>query len=252
MDNASRSGGGFVGAVVVIVLLITLIYVLVYFVRDWSYSAASAPWLVEGSQVAKQATQIPGALIPPSNDGRYGLEFSYSFWVYVNEWNTPGGIKGGTVGGVDPIETYKHIMHKGDQNLIFQAPGFWMDDFSNRIVFRMNTFEDMAEECMVDNIPIGKWVNIIAVVIGKNVDLYVNGGLKNRCEFKGIPMQNMGDVYIGGTRSFDGFISRMRYYSYALPIWQVEQVFGMGPSDLPPTQPGAQPPYLAPTYWFSN
>lgn len=234
-----------VSVIVALVLLVAVFYFVWYLFSDWSNGAANAPWLIKDTRIARKGAVVPGSIIPFSSDGRFGLEFSYSFWIYVNEWDTPS-----------QTGAMKHIMHKGDSNPTpqFQAPGFWMDANTNRIVFRMNTFNknQFTEECGLNNIPIGKWVNIVAVVIGKNVDLYVNGNLKNRCSFDGVPMQNYGDIYLTQNGGFDGFLSKFRYYSYALPYWKVEQIMADGPSPAPCTETGTKPPYQAFDYWLQG
>ena len=241
----------FVGIAVAIIVLILVLYFIYTVYVDYNNSYVTSPWLIPTTRIARQGLVLPGSTIPVSNDGSFGLEFSYSFWLYVNEWNVPG-VAGGAGGAGSVLG--KHIMNKGSNDGViptFQAPGFWLDDTSNKIIVQMNTFASMNEHCSISDVPIGKWVNIILVVINRHMDLYVNGNLKNRCELKGLPRQNYGDVFITQNGGFDGFLSKMRYYNYALPYYKVEQIFNDGPSDAPCTQTGTKPPYLAYDYWVS-
>ena len=241
-------GSTVVSAIVVIALIIGLMYMLWFMYRNWTSSNASSPWLVKDTRIARQGLVIPGNMIPLSNDGRFGMEFSYSMWIYVNQWDTPVAQQ-----SKQPL---KHILHKGDSSPapVFQAPGIWMDQSSNEIVVVMNTFNktDTKDGCVVSNIPIGLWVNLIVICIENKIDIYVNGGLKNRCTLNGIPMQNMGDVYITQNGGYDGFISKVRYYNYALPYWKVEQILADGPSKAPCTETGATPPYQSIDYWLQR
>jgi len=253
MDNvrniaAGRAGVGssIVGAIVVIAILVALVYLIYYVLSDWRYTSASSPWLVKGTRIARKALRLPASLIPVSNDSRYGIEFTYSFWMYVNSWSTPNQLAGGS--------NLQHILHKGssEANPQFQAPGIYMDQNSNRIVVKMNTFGNLNEECIVDNIPIGKWVYVTVVVINKNIDIYVNGNLKNRCTLTGIPMQNVGDMYITQNGGFDGMLGNVQYFNRALPYWKIEQLFNIGPPMTPCPESGVRPPYLASGFWLSD
>ena len=38
-------------------------------------------------------------------------------------------------------------------------------------------------------------------------------------------------LYATNYGGFDGFVSKMKYFNYAVPIWKVIQLFNMGPSN---------------------
>lgn len=237
-----------------------------YFVLKTVYSqynntVQSEPWLVETSKSASVQSIFPGKNIPLSNDGKFGIEFSYSLWMYIDEWEDNSTFKDNHNDN-DKKGMLKHILHKGD-NIANpnQAPGLWLKRVNNdlRIVVKMNTFNtyDKCEEencymerCEIGNIPLNKWIHITLVTINKNVDLYVNGFLKKRCLLQGLPRQNNGDVYLNAFNGFRGFLSRVRYFNYALPIWKIEQIMHQGPSNyVGPDISKAVPPYFAYNWW---
>lgn len=229
------------GIISFIIVVLIIIYLIWYIITDYRNTRTNEPWLIKTTKIARTSKVIPGQLIPRSVDEQFGIEFSYTMWIYITDWGT---YKSGE---------YKHILHKGDATAMpLQAPGFWLYPDSNRIAINMNTFESVNESCDIGNIPIGKWFHITLVVIGKNMDVYINGRLKRRCKLKGLPKQNYGNVYITQWNGFDGFLSKVRYFNYALPFWKIEQIVADGPSQAPCVDTQQKPPYFAPDYWFQT
>lgn len=231
-------------------MALIIIFMISQYVYDsYNTTLSSEPWLVETTKNAQYQSIFPSDKIPLSTDGRFGIEFSYSFWIFINEWRNGSSAKSGE----------HHVLHKGDPTgYSAQCPGIWIAKDTNTLILRMNTFSDstdckgedcLFEMCKIAGIPVHKWVHITISVINKNVDIYVNGFLKKRCLLKGLPRQNRGDVYMNAFGGFNGFMSRVRYFNYALQVWKIEQIIKQGPSDAPCEQTGETPPYLAYDWW---
>ncbi len=230
----------FMGIVFIILFVIIIAYLLMKVTNDYRQLNTNEPWLVRQTKIARVAKSIPGHLIKPSTDGQFGIEFSYAMWIYITDWTYKN-------------DEYKHILHKGNNSAMpLQAPGIWLYPKENKIAINMNTFYSVKESCDIGNIPIGKWFHLTVVVIGKNMDVYVNGNLKKRCEFKGVPKQNYGDVYINLWGGFDGFLSKVRYFNYSLPYFKIEQIVSDGPSQAPCVDSNIRPPYFAKDWWMTT
>jgi len=216
-----------------IVVIISILAFVVRVMRDYRGVLSKEPWLVSGTKNARSQKIIDGRRIMPSSDQKYGTEFTYSFWMYINNWSTKAN-------------EWKHVLHKGNASAIpLQSPGIWLYPGTNKLAINMNTFESVKESCNIGNIPINKWVHITVTLMGKYIDVYVNGKLKKRCKLKGVPKLNFGDLYINNWQGFDGFLSRVRYFNYAVPYWKIEQIVAEGPSDAPCVDTGEKPPYLS-------
>jgi len=224
--------------IVFILVISFLAYTIYSLAVDFLQSNNSEPFLVKGTKLGKNTMIIPGSKVPPSIDGKYGVEFSYSMWIFINDWTYKQ-------------DEWKHILHKGSHTgMPLQSPGIWLYPRENRMAINMNTFYSVKESCDIGNIPINKWFHLTVVVIGKYIDVYINGRLKKRCQFKGVPKQNYGDVYINQFQGFDGFLSNVRYFSNALPFYRIEQLVKDGPASgscIDDAQ--TLPPYLAPDWW---
>ena len=222
------------------IIVITVIYVGYTVINDMKSTLANEPWLIYGTKSASSSTiVVPAEKVPMSQDGQYGIEFSYSLWMFINS------VKG---------DKYKHVFHKGNSTAYpLQAPGVWIYPNENKLGINMNTFSSLKESCDVGNIPMGKWFHLSIVVMNHYIDIYINGELKKRCKFKGLPKQNYDDVIINNWEGYDGFISQFRYFSYALPYYKIEQILKQGPSQAPCNDTGeGVPPYLASDYWQST
>lgn len=248
-------------SLLVFFLVIAVLSVILYFVvtnirQQYTSTIAGEPWLVETTKSASSQLLVSGENIPRSNDGQYGIEFSYSLWIYIDGWSDESRINDSDG---HPIH---HILHKGDVNANpNQCPGIWLKRVGNdlRLITKLNTFNKYdkckgeacyIERCNIGNIPLNKWFHLSLVVINKNLDLYINGFLKKRCLLRGLPRQNDGDVYINAFGGFKGFLSRVRYFNYSLPIWKIEQIMKQGPSQyFGPDLTQSVPPYLAYNWW---
>lgn len=238
--NAS-TGSKILGFFIVLLVLLLIIYFVRRLRNDYNNLYGNSPWIVSGAKTANTRLVIPGNKIKRSVDSKYGIEFSYTFWMYINNWGTKAG-------------QLKHILHKGNPTANpLQAPGIWLAKNENTLLINMNTFAQVKETCNIQNIPVRKWVHVTVVLMGRNLDVYINGRLKRRCTLKGIPKQNYGDLYVSLHEGFDGFLSRMRYFNYAIPYYLIEKMFNDGPSGAKCIDTGnAVPPYLRDDYWMTT
>ena len=230
-----------VSLLLIIVIGMLIIYFLVRLGLDYTNMKDNAPFMIDGTRIANQPKIVKGNKIIPSFDRQYGIEFSYAFWIYIegSTYNNTG--------------SFKHVFHKGNSSSVpLQAPGVWLYPSENKMAIIMNTNTAVKNSCDVGNLPMNKWVHVCITTIGSQLDVYINAKLKKRCKLDGIPKQNYGDLYITKWGGFDGFLSNMRYFGYALPFYRLEQLFKEGPSKAPCTETGVEPPYLAPDYWMTT
>ena len=229
------------------VVIIVAIYVVYTSIIGYTSTMNSEPILISGNKSGTTPLQIPAKRIKRSEDGEYGVEFTYSFWLHLNSISTT---------------KHQHIFHKGvvaeqvittdkPKPVSIQAPGVWLAKGKNKLIVNMNTFKSVKETCEIDNLPMNKWFHITIVLMNKYVDIYVNGRLKKRCKLNGIPKQNYNDLFINMYGGFDGIISKFRYFAKALPYFRIAQIVKEGPAASNCIDTGdAVPPYLASDYWL--
>lgn len=244
MADWKQTGLTVVGVALVIVVIY---YLYKTIVGGYDDTLAKEPWLVQTTKGANETTLVSSQKIPQSSGGQYGMEFSYSMWMFISQWTDNSQWTGANAG-------LHHVLSKGDDQAALQAPGIWLAPKTNKLIIKMNTYNTEApvETCGIDNIPVKKWVHVSVVVMNRYLDVYINGHLKKRCILRGLPRQNFGNVFINARGGFDGYMSRVRYFAYALPLWKIDQLVADGPSDAPPADLSVRPPYLDSRWWLTS
>ena len=241
---------------ILVVFLFVIVSAVLMNVVNYFMSPEYNPKLINGMVPGNQLTTIKqnpnyGGAIPVrrSNNAHEGIEFTWSLWLFLED--------GPTTSGSD----YLHVFHKGDNkpnangnfkdadspaniltnkgmNQVLNGPGLYIKPFASgdkttSLTFVINTFDTatIVEKVEVDNIPINKWFNIMIMCKNRYLDIYINGTIKKRYQMSGLPKQNYGDVYVGATTSsnkFDGFVSNLWYYDYALGTREIEGIMSSG------------------------
>jgi hypothetical protein len=209
-----------------IILLRVGISLISYFLQP-----NESPQLITGMVDATQMVIFPQ---DPSNNGAVtiyrsvnatdGVEFTWSVWIFITNLQTNAGI-------------YKHVFSKGNSTIDTDglitpnnAPGLYIDKDSNNLLVIMNTFDTINEEITVPDIPLNKWVNVIIRCQNTTLDIYINGTISRSIELTGVPKQNYGDVYVAMNGGFNGNISNLWYYNYALGTLAIQNLVTFGPN----------------------
>lgn len=223
--------------IVKFIFLILVVIVFVFFLRlglsllNWLMQSSGSPRLINGMVDAKQQLVFPqdpntsGAIpIKRSVDESKGIEFTWSVWLYINDLEYNKG-------------KYRHIFHKGNSSLEStglnfpnNSPGMYIAPDTNSLVIMMNTFKVINEEIVVPNIPLNKWVNVIIRCRNTILDVYVNGTIVRSIQLTGVPKQNYGEVFVAQNGGFDGNISNLWYYDYALGTTEILSIANNGPN----------------------
>ena len=222
------------------------------------FSPSPSPILIDGMidsrnmMVIPQDPNVSGAKpILRSVNQKDGLEFTWSVWIYVDDFHYKEG-------------QYRHIFHKGNDNINYNGensglnfpnngPGLYLAPNKNDIVVMMNSFDKIKEEIVVKDIPLKKWVNIMIRCDGKILDVFVNGTLSRRHELSSVPKQNYGDVYVSMNGGFMGNTASLRYFNHSLSVGEIQSIVMSGPNTkMVASSNGRKKPlphYLS-TRWF--
>jgi hypothetical protein len=202
-------------------------------VISYFFKPNDSPHLIDGMVDASQMIvfqQDPSAngsaTIYRSVNATDGIEFTWSVWIFINNLNESGA-----------SSTYKHIFSKGNSDLKQNgmvnpnnAPGLYIAPNSNTLVVMMNTFNVINEEILIPDIPLNKWVNVIIRCQNTTLDVYINGTIARSINLIGVPKQNYGDVYVAMNGGFNGNISNLWYYNYALGTSKIQDIASDGPN----------------------
>jgi hypothetical protein len=215
-------------------------------------------------KIISQDPNVPGSIpIGISVNERTGIEFAYSFYLFVNP---------NTFTGEDSL---KHVFHKGYvQPWPLFGPGVFMLGTTNTMRVVMNTQTNPFTYIDITNIPVQKWVHVVLNCYKSGLDIYVNGNLATRLQLTGtLPYQNFQNMVIfspstrhlsqtGGPTSLpfnltfggsiSGQLSSLKYARYAMSINEINSLMAQGPSKNVYTTAVQTPPYNGDTWWVDQ
>jgi hypothetical protein len=228
---------------IVFLILLNLGMYLVYYLTNPNTSPYIFTGMKSGTEYSAPVSQDPGSstsvVIYRSNNQSTGIEFTWSTWLKFDSVPTSGG------------STYKNIFVKGTndfdsstgQSKVNNGPGLYVtraaDGSGNgcQLYFIMDVVspkegtQKVASAMSVPNVPIGKWVHVAFRLQNKILDCYVNGVITTRLSLGDyIPKQNYDDIIVSGNGGFAGAISNLRYYDYALSVFEINSVVYYGPN----------------------
>lgn len=236
---AARSIGG--------IVIVILGAVALYYLYQYTYGTQG----LTGQTII--STAIPGNVatkpalytIPPIYEGG---EYSVTFWVYVTGFKDQTGLN-------------KHILEIRGVNYSTLAVG--LGAHRNKLITRVNTaggsansgktslntnevkslftttqvpsglLEQGMELCDLPEIDLQRWVCIGIVLNGRTCDLYMDGKLARSCVLPGpFKVDPKGyQMKLLDFDGFDGFLSDVTCYQYALNPDQAYRIYMGGPSD---------------------
>lgn len=219
-----------------IVLKIIMVF-LIYFVTP-----SKNPFIIQGSingnesnTITQDPSKTTSIQILRSNDQNRGLEFTWSSWLFFSSPATNQGKN-------------EHIFNKGTNVFnstgvaVTNGPGLYVqsalhnanaDITSITLLVYMDQINQQQISVSIADIPIKKWVHVAIRVQNKLLDIYVNGVIAKRHNFEVIPKQNFHDINVCGNGGFSGKLSNLRYYSYALNVFEINNIIMSGPSITP-------------------
>jgi len=242
--------------------LLLIIFMFIILLRigvsliSFIFKPSESPRLFDGMVNANQAIIFPqdpnsnGAVtIFRSVNASEGIEFTWSVWIYIDKIVYDG--------------QFHNIFYKGNNSLDsnglntpINSPGLYLTPNKNELLIKMNTFNVINEEIKVPDIPMNKWVNIILRCRNSTLDVYINGTITRSVELSGVPRQNYGDVYVASNGGFDGYISNLWYYNYALGTSAINKLSNDGPNlKMVGSSGGMQlkkPDYLSLRWYFAG
>lgn len=245
-------------------LLVLIIFVIALrlgtSILTWIFSPKQDPILINGMIDAKHMLRIPqdpsvnGSIpIIRSVNKEEGLEFTWSVWIYIDDFTYKQN-------------EYKHVFHKGNDDINLtkvpigmnepnNAPGLYIAPYTNNLVVVMNTFNEINEEIIIEDIPINKWVNVIIRISYQNrLDVYINGRLARRYILNSVPKQNYGDVFVAMNGGFSGYVSELRYFSTAIGTNEIQRIVSNGPNmkSIGDDLTSSKPRYLSLRWFFTG
>lgn len=205
-----------------IAVVAAVVLVLWGLINTGIYQGQEYTSIIKGSHNAKQALKVP-ALLPRSFNEDEGIEFSFSTWILIRDFDFNFG--------------NKRILFKRGE-----CPAVYLDSTSNTILVEVDTF-GAKETVSIPNIPASKWVHLAIVINQYSLNVYVNGRLFQYHTLSQLPEQpdlTTETIVADSSGAWDGVISDLRYYNRALDAPDIAKLAKQVPSDdlyRPPAGP---------------
>ena len=282
--NEFISSNTMIARLTFLLAIIILFSFLFYFgskLLYYFFSPSETPYLIKGMKDATEALTIVQASgtkssipILRSVNEYEGVEFTYSFWIYVNnleykddtdfmhvfnKGSPPNSTGEGGSGLFGPNNSPGVYLYTGKKNVSANL----LDKFPILgMLVRINVFHNNEstknayyDDIYVDAIPIKKWVGIVIRVTSQNiVDIYINGNLTKRHKLSNIVKQNYDNLYVNYNGGFAGNISDLKYYNYAIGTFEITSITTNGPSLKTKKDSNIEKskPYYLSSHWYSN
>jgi hypothetical protein len=234
IKNATNSNMGLV--VIVGVMFFVIVYVMIYIFKQYNTTALKTVTML------KKPVKVPeNKFINISEESGLptlsyinGKEFSYSFWMYIEGESFQQTSKDKFVLG---------RLKSGD-NLSSASPSFTLSKNSNTLKVQLykennGSGNPEAHEALVINyVPLQRWVNVVLVVDNNFVQLFMDGELRQVTDLtkyandSSVVKTPVGNLYIGSntqTPSFNGYISKVQAFNYAVTIDHAKVIYKAGP-----------------------
>jgi len=206
--------------IIFVIILVLVIYLLIYIFKD--------KHTLQGLQNGQTTSTIAYASLATNGSSVPSANFTYSMWFYINDWN------------------YRY----GEEKVLFvrrndavACPNVFLTPEDNNLIISMSSGSGVIpipNICLISNIPIQSWVNLLISVYSTSMDVYINGKLVKTLLLHGpvnvTAVQNE-NIYItpagkGGLSGFDGWTSKFQYYPTSTNPQQAWNIYTKGYGNL--------------------
>ena len=196
-------------------LIAIVVVVILYLIYAFFLSNSNDKTLVT-MQDARTSSMIQPTSMPSTNT----TDFTYSVWIYVNDWNYRIGEE-------------KVIFSRTLPNTNQPAPIVSLGANTNNVNVSLETYTNgggtTVSNCQISDVPLQKWVNLIISVNGRALDLYVDGKLVRTCVLGGVPkVYYNAPVALTPNGGFSGYVSNFRFIGNAINPSQAYDIYRSG------------------------
>ena len=211
---------------IIIIICIILVILIIHFYLYYRNIKKNSPILIRGLVNGKKSNQpidldengneynhkynIQSDLIPNSNNE---LTFSYTFWLFLED-------AGGNANWNNNFKETQPIINRGNSPLIGYIP------HNNSLVVKLKSGRKGYE---IFELPyffkLQKWSFISICLNNRDLDIYMDGELKNSFILKEVPKLDGNDIHIFDSGNIYAKLSYFRYFNYLITPRQVSNIY---------------------------
>lgn len=196
--------------IILVVVILLLIYVI------YNYVKKSKDVTLLNLANAEDESTFPASELSDSTSSNYAI----SIWFYINDWNYRIG------------ETKTILERTGEEDVF--SPSIALGANTNNVTVSMTLLplsgtETTTHECVVNDIPLQRWTNMIMSINGKALDIYIDGKLIKTCILGGVPkILNKAPIKVTPGGGFSGYTGRLQYFSSPLNPTEAYDIYKDG------------------------
>lgn len=218
------------------VLLFVIIIVLLYIVIKYVIKDVNT---LTGLVSAQTMQKIDASSLASSSSAGSTSNYTYSIWFYIDDWNIKYGeskvVFGRMASEMDKNQPCPLVSLAPLENNLIVSLAIYPGMDSAPISTTTTTTTDNAtttadisgadasastdadsisiHRCMVANVPIQKWVNVLISTYGRSLDIYIDGKLVRTCVLPGVArIESSTPVYITPNGGFSGYTAKFQYW----------------------------------------
>lgn len=202
------------------VLLFVVIVVLLYIVIKYVIKDVNT---LSGLVSAQTMQKIEASSLSSSESAGATSNYTYSIWFYIDDWNIKYGdpkvIFGRMASEMDSKQPCPLVaLAPLENNLIVSLaiyPGLDTAPIPDDTTTTTTTTDAPVSihRCMVANVPIQKWTNVLISTYGRSLDIYIDGKLVRTCVLPGVArIESSTPVYITPNGGFSGWTAKFQYW----------------------------------------
>ncbi len=218
--------------IVISVVVLLLVGMLIYW---WLHDANT----LQGIQNGQTSSKIPYTSLTTNGTGVPSVNFTYSVWFYVNDWNYRYGQSkvifgrmgassttgNGDVDGVNGLNPCPAVVLGKIENNI----GISISCYPGQDTTPTNSENSVVHTCNIANVPIQRWVNLLISTYGRTLDVYLDGKLTRTCLLPGVAsVSQYSPIYVTPDGGFDGWTSKLQYWPNSSNPQQAWNVYTKG------------------------
>jgi hypothetical protein len=221
--------------IIFIVIVFVILFNLGIYLITWFSQSSLSPYLIKGlingnqfKHISQDPKKVDSITLYRSNNQPTGIEFSWSVWLNIND---PGTTK------------YSHIFNMGNGDFgsdgiatVNNGPGLYLKNDKNMGTLHVvmdtlkNDGQSDTQSVDIGVIPLGKWFHVLIRMENNVLDVYINGVITTRMNLLNVPRLNYNDIYICANSGFNGNLSNLRYFDYALNVFEINRIVSTGPN----------------------
>lgn len=199
------------------IIITAVVILIVYVTYVYFFGKGSSSSKLISIHDARQADIISPSILPTNTS----TDYTYSVWFYISDWNyrmgEPKVIFGRTGANNDPSPS------------IFLAPSINNIHISMAVYPNEKSSTARIHTCVLENVPLQKWTNLIISLEGRAMDVYLDGKLVRTCMMPGVPKADpASNLLVTPDGGFNGSVAGLQYIGRAINPSEAYNIYKKG------------------------